>query len=179
MHLHLHPVPYTLHPEHCTLNTAPCTLHLAHFTLHLAPCTCTSISIYFPRVSIKRWIYQQIVASSAPFHPVLPAPVFVASILVPASSLSQVHLLLHFHLHHLHHLHLHLHLPQHHDTLNEPLAEGVVRSVFSPLHFSLSSEGAVSSSGYAAQLCILYYILLYEDTRLSAPRGSRGAQATR
>ena len=44
---------------------------------------------------------------------------------------------------------------------------------------TLTSAGQVSGSGYTAQLCILYYILLYEDTRLAAPRGSRGAQALR
>ena len=51
---------------------------------------------------------------------------------------------------------------------NEPLTEAEIQTVFSPPMFDLASEtGAVSSSGYTAQLCILYYILLYEDTRLT------------
>ena len=31
----------------------------------------------------------------------------------------------------------------------------------------------MSSSGYTAQLCVLYYILLYEDTRLAASTNSQ------
>jgi integrator complex subunit 2 len=98
------------------------------------------------RVSIKSWIYRQILSSASPLHPVLPplVEVFVTSILLPSSSRSNQH-----------------------EHLNEPLSEAEVRSVFAPPHFSLDSAGHVSSSGYTAQLCILYYILLYEDTRLS------------
>jgi hypothetical protein len=43
-----------------------------------------------------------------------------------------------------------------------------------PPHFSLDSAGQVSSSGYTVQLCILYYILPCEDTRLSAPAAPVG-----
>jgi len=101
------------------------------------------------RVSIKSWIYQQILSSTSPLHPVLPPliEVFVNSILLPSSSRSTQH-----------------------EHLNEPLTEAEVRSVFQPPHFSLDSPGQVSSSGYTAQLAILYYILLYEDTRLSSGR---------
>jgi len=101
------------------------------------------------RVSIKSWIYRQILSSTSPLHPVLPPliEVFVTSILLPSSSRSSQH-----------------------EHLNEPLTEAEVRSVFQPPHFSLDSAGQVSSSGYTAQLAILYYILLYEDTRLSSGR---------
>lgn len=101
------------------------------------------------RVSIKCWIYRQILSCSSPLHPVLPPliEVFVTSILLPSSNRTNLH-----------------------EHLNEPLSESEVRSVFAPPHFSLDSKGQVSSSGYTAQLCILYYILLYEDTRLSNSR---------
>ena len=101
------------------------------------------------RVSIKPWIYRQILSSSSPLHPVIPSliEVFVSSILLPSSSRSNQH-----------------------EHLNEPLSEAEVRSVFSPPHFSLDSGGQVSSSGYTAQLAILYYILLYEDSRLTCAR---------
>jgi len=103
------------------------------------------------RVSIKSWIYRQILSSTSPLHPVLPPliEVFVTSILLPSSSRSSQH-----------------------EHLNEPLTEAEVRSVFQPPHFSLDSAGQVSTSGYTAQLAILYYILLYEDTRLSSGRAA-------
>merc|ERR1712130_756811 len=103
------------------------------------------------RVSIKSWIYRQILSSTSPLHPVLPPliEVFVTSILLPSSSRSSQH-----------------------EHLNEPLTEAEVRSVFQQPHFSLDSAGQVSTSGYTAQLAILYYILLYEDTRLSSGRST-------
>jgi len=99
------------------------------------------------KVSIKPWIYKQLCSSSAPLHPVLPPLIeaYVTSILLPSSARGTT------------------------DYLNEPLSEAEIRSVFSPPMFGLDTAGQVSSSGYTAQLCILYYILLYEDTRLSLP----------
>jgi len=99
------------------------------------------------KVSIKPWIYKQICNSCAPLHPVLPPLIeaYVSSILIPSSARATT------------------------DHLNEPLSESEIRSVFSPPMFSLDRSGQVSSSGYTAQLCILYYILLYEDIRLSLP----------
>eukprot|EP00092_Neocalanus_flemingeri_P019401 GFUD01021015.1.p1 GENE.GFUD01021015.1~~GFUD01021015.1.p1 ORF type:complete len:1102 (+),score=357.95 GFUD01021015.1:297-3602(+) len=99
------------------------------------------------KVSIKPWIYRQLCSSCAPLHPVLPPLIeaYVTSILLPSSARGTT------------------------DYLNEPLSEAEIRSVFSPPLFSLDTSGQVSSSGYTAQLCILYYILLYEDTRLSLP----------
>jgi len=99
------------------------------------------------KVSIKPWIYKQLCSSCAPLHPVLPPLIeaYVTSILLPSSARGTT------------------------DYLNEPLSEAEIRSVFSPPMFSLDTTGEVSSSGYTAQLCILYYILLYEDTRLSIP----------
>jgi len=99
------------------------------------------------KVSIKPWIYRQLCSSRAPLHPVLPPLIeaYVSSILLPSSARGTT------------------------DYLNEPLTEAEIRSVFSPPMFSLDTTGQVSSSGYTAQLCILYYILLYEDTRLSLP----------
>ena len=74
-------------------------------------------------------------------HPVLPPLIeaYVTSILLPSSARGTT------------------------DYLNEPEIR------FSPPLFSLDTSGQVSSSGYTAQLCILYYILLYKDTRLSLP----------
>jgi len=111
------------------------------------------------RVNIKPWIYQQLLCSQAPLHPVLPPLIeaYISSILTTPSSRSGV------------------------ECHNDPLTEAEIRAVFAPPLFNLDSvtnnkaasglqlstnQRAVSSSGYSAQLCILYYILLYEDTRL-------------
>jgi len=109
------------------------------------------------RVNIKPWIYQQLLCSQAPLHPVLPPLIeaYISSILTTPSSRSGV------------------------ECHNDPLTEAEIRAVFAPPRFNLDSatnqkaafglsanQRAVSSSGYSAQLCILYYILLYEDTRL-------------
>ena len=98
------------------------------------------------RVNIAPWIYGQLTVSRAPLHPVLPPllEAYIASVLTVPSSRAGA------------------------ECHNEPLTEAEIQTVFSPPMFDLASEtGAVSSSGYTAQLCILYYILLYEDTRLT------------
>ena len=74
------------------------------------------------------------------------------------------------------------------ESHNSPLTEAEIRAVFSPPQFRLDTETgpgkdhndddndendhinlmiliSVSSSGFSAQLCLLYYILLYEDIR--------------
>ena len=106
------------------------------------------------RVNIKPWIYQQLVSSQAPLHPVLPPLIeaYISSILTTPSNRAGI------------------------ECHNEPLTEAEVREVFSEPMLRLSaedSENAVSSSGYTAQLCVLYYILLYEDTRLTASTNSQ------
>ena len=51
---------------------------------------------------------------------------------------------------------------------NEPLEEEEVRQVFSAPLFSTDTGPGdqVSSSGYVTQLCLLFYVLLYEEVRL-------------
>jgi len=130
------------------------------------------------RVSIKSWIYRQICSSSSPLHPILPQliDVYVTSILVPSSTRAAYT-----------------------EHLNEPLTEAEIRQVFSknvfftasptyrtPHRHSRSSTPASPhqnrssrsrtpqtldpGDALAAQLLMLYYILLYEDVRLSNMR---------
>ena len=102
------------------------------------------------KVNIKPWIYQQLISTKAPLHPVLPPLIeaYISSVLTTPSSRAGA------------------------ECHNEPLTESEIKAVFSPPMFNLGSEtGPVSSSGFAAQLCILYYILLYEDSRLTASSG--------
>ena len=105
------------------------------------------------RVNIKPWVYRQLVASQAPLHPVLPSLIesFTSSVLTVPHSRTNI------------------------ESHNEPLTEAEIRAVFSAPHFTLDTvTGPVSSSGFAAQLCILYYILLYEDIRQQT--GSSGSK---
>jgi len=118
------------------------------------------------RVSIKSWIYSQVLHSCLPLHPVLPqlVEVYVASILVPGQGQAAQH-----------------RRPNGvNELLNEPLSEEEVRAVFQPPHFNLAAlkETEVSSSGYTAQLCMLLYVLLYEDLRLSIPKAGTPASAS-
>ena len=109
------------------------------------------------RVNIKPWVYRQLVASQAPLHPALPPLIesFTNSVLTAPNSRTHI------------------------ESHNEPLTEAEIRAVFSPPHFRLDTDKvsgaggaqAVSSSGFAAQLCILYYILLYEDIRQQQQAG--------
>ena len=108
------------------------------------------------RVNIKPWIYQQLVSSQAPLHPVLPPLIeaYISSILTTPSNRAGL------------------------ECHNEPLTEAEVSRVFSEPMLRLDAEdGSVSSSGYTAQLCVLYYILLYEDTRLTATTSRQGQTA--
>lgn len=122
------------------------------------------------RVPIKDWIYRQICSSVPPLHPVLPAlvEVYVNSILVPSPKAPQEH-------------------------TNCPMSEDEIRRVFqnsvfgaqfdgskqhsSPAVVVMSTDGkdtdteelpgVVSSPSLTSQLLLLYYLLLYEDVRLT------------
>ncbi len=92
------------------------------------------------KVPIKDWIYRQITGSTLPIHPVLPAllEVYTQSILVPGTStVGSTKVLL--------------------ELTNEPLTDEEVLGVFKTFH----------NKHLAPQLLILYYLLLYEDNRLS------------
>ena len=108
------------------------------------------------RVNIKPWVYRQLVASQAPLHPALPPLIesYTSSVLTVPHSRTNI------------------------ESHNEPLTEAEIRAVFSAPQFRLDTvDGPVSSSGFAAQLCILYYILLYEDIRQqAASTGSTGSK---
>lgn len=99
------------------------------------------------RVPIKTWIYRQIMESRAPLHPLLPSlvEVYVTSILTFNSPSAK---------------------NQHQQQTNadlighDPISEEEIRAVFANSVLS-------SSSSLTAQLLILYYVLLYEDTRLT------------
>ena len=102
------------------------------------------------RVNISPWVYRQLVSTSDPLHPVLPSLIqsFTSSLLLSPNSRANI------------------------ESHNEPFTETEIRAVFSPPQFRMDTvTGPVSSSGLAAQLCILYYILLFEDIRLTAASG--------
>ncbi|KAK6641527.1 hypothetical protein RUM44_013239 [Polyplax serrata] len=122
------------------------------------------------RVPIKNWIYRQVCNSVAPLHPVLPAliEVYVNSILVPPSSKLYDQ-----------------------TNTNQPLSENEIRQIFQNSVFGSqfdnksTSKKSVSSinekceqdnemdseinlePSLTSQLLLLYYLLLYEDTRLA------------
>ncbi|XP_067132285.1 integrator complex subunit 2 isoform X1 [Centruroides vittatus] len=112
------------------------------------------------KVPIKDWIYKQICNTVPPLHPVLPAliEVYVNSVLIPSSKGT-------------------------HDTTNEPITEEEILSVFknsvfiphdvsSKIGNQIDSEAMdvdkeEKPASLTSQLLLLYYLLLYEDTRLS------------
>ncbi|XP_015906555.1 integrator complex subunit 2 isoform X2 [Parasteatoda tepidariorum] len=108
------------------------------------------------KVPIKDWIYKQICCTIPPLHPVLPGliEVYVNSVLTPSSKGSV-------------------------DTTNEPITEEEILTVFSKSvfmcqdqaktisHTSKSMLQELNKSSLTSQLLLLYYLLLYEDTRLS------------
>ncbi|XP_065348330.1 integrator complex subunit 2 [Cloeon dipterum] len=98
------------------------------------------------RVPIKDWIYRQICFSDSPLHPVLPSlvEVYVGSILVPANKA----------------------LDQQTHTTNEPISEAEIKRVFNASTFQSGSKE--SQPSLTSQLLLLYYVLHYEDLRLSS-----------
>lgn len=105
---------------------------------------------------IKDWIYKQVCCTVPPLHPVLPAliEVYVNSVLTPSSKGSV-------------------------DTTNEPITDEEILSVFSKSVFMSQEQEKLTSdevhpmdtdekpSSLTSQLLLLYYLLLYEDTRLA------------
>lgn len=116
------------------------------------------------KVPIKSWIYRQIVSSTTPLHPVLPAliEVYVNSIVAPMAKGPLEH-------------------------THKPLSEEEVIRVFqkSPIGAHLITNNKIyalevdtkpnlelddnvtGSPSITSQLLLLYYLLLYEDVRLS------------
>lgn len=106
------------------------------------------------KVPIKDWIYRQFCSSISPLHPVLPAlvEVYVNSILVPNSKSPN-------------------------ENTNQPIEEEDIRKVFR----DFISQGSVAENkspetdipvSLTPQLLMLYYVLHYEDVRLSTQAGS-------
>jgi integrator complex subunit 2 len=111
-------------------------------------------------VNIKNWIYKQICTSVSPLHPVLPmlVEVYVNSVIMPTSKNTET---------------------------NKPLTENEIRRVFQSsifgqyfdqkqsifnMDFDLNSENqdvVVDNTSLTPQLLLLYYLLLYEDCRLT------------
>lgn len=112
-------------------------------------------------VNIKHWIYKQICTSVSPLHPVLPllVEVYVNSIILPNS--------------------------KNVEQCNKPLSENEIRTVYQSsifgkyfdvkqsifyMDFDVSPENqdvVVSEASLTPQLLLLYYLLLYEDCRLT------------
>lgn len=111
------------------------------------------------KVSIKQWIYRQICNSTAPIHPVLPNLIeaYINSIIIPNTKTNS-------------------------DHTHSPITEEEIRRIFQNsvfgTHFNVKKINSqlekVSNDNLdtkkptlASQLLLLYYLLLYEDTRLS------------
>ncbi|KRT81668.1 hypothetical protein AMK59_6056 [Oryctes borbonicus] len=111
-------------------------------------------------VSIKNWIYKQICVSVNPLHPVLPllVDVYVNSIILPNI--------------------------KHVEQSNKPLTENEIRRVFQSSIFGQyfnekksffamdfdtaeNHDVVISETSLTPQLLLLYYLLLYEDCRLT------------
>lgn len=110
-------------------------------------------------VNIKNWIFRQICASTAPLHPVLPllVEVYVNSVLLPNAKTAEF--------------------------TNKPLTESEIRrvfqrSIFGPYFNKAKAffdeehdDVSVLQECSTPQLLLLYYLLLYEDLRLSNAQG--------
>lgn len=120
------------------------------------------------KVPIKSWIYKQICNSSAPLHPVLPSliEVYVNSIIVPTAKAPIEH----------------THKPLSKEDILRVFKCSVIGNnidvsrkiddfdIKSPPSENVSSDlndECADSSNLTAQLLLLYYLLLYEDVRLS------------
>ncbi|CAG5021643.1 unnamed protein product [Parnassius apollo] len=116
------------------------------------------------KVPIKNWIYRQICSCTAPLHPVMPAlvEVYVSSILVINNKGAN-------------------------EYVNKPITEEEIRKVFRNSIFGVNFDSQTSKPfspmetdsaessvdiqiekpTLASQLLLIYYLLLYEDVRLS------------
>ncbi|KAK7576672.1 hypothetical protein V9T40_012958 [Parthenolecanium corni] len=96
------------------------------------------------KVNVKSWIFKQICTSTVPLHPLLPSliDVYVNSMLNVTNKLP------------------------HEPVVNERIGEEEILEVFKD---SLSEEGSIEAKNrsFMPQLLLLYYVLLYEDVRLS------------
>lgn len=105
------------------------------------------------RVQIKTWVYRQICDSRPPLHPLLPSlvEVYVSSILTftpPKNQQNQAGSI---------------------DLGHDPISEEEIRAVFANSFFRNGSRTVTRGQEHSvtAQLLLLYYALLYEDTRLT------------
>jgi integrator complex subunit 2 len=106
------------------------------------------------RVPIKNWVYRQLCESRPPLHPLLPSlvEVYVSSILTLTPSKSQQN-----------------QSAGSIDIGHDPISEEEIRVVFAN-SFSKNVRRASTDGqehSVTAQLLLLYYALLYEDTRLT------------
>nr|CAG4641461.1 EOG090X0154 [Eurycercus lamellatus] len=105
------------------------------------------------RVPIKTWIYRQICESRSPLHPLLPqlVEVYVSSILTftPGKNQNQPTAGASI------------------DLGHDPVSEDEIRAVFAR-SFPRGKSGQPGQPEYSvtAQLLLVYYVLLYEDTRV-------------
>lgn len=117
------------------------------------------------KVPIKSWIYRQICNSSAPLHPVLPSliEVYVNSIIVPTGKAIE-----------------HTHKALSKEDIMRVFRNSVIGNHLNTVKkiddFDIKSPPSENvaidddfqcASHLTAQLLLLYYLLLYEDTRLS------------
>ncbi|EFX85507.1 hypothetical protein DAPPUDRAFT_300423 [Daphnia pulex] len=108
------------------------------------------------RVPIKTWVYRQLCESRPPLHPLLPSlvEVYVSSILTLSPSKSQQN---------------QSGVAGSIDIGHDPISEEEIRVVFAN-SFSRNVRRASTDGqehSVTAQLLLLYYALLYEDTRLT------------
>ncbi|XP_065215851.1 integrator complex subunit 2 [Planococcus citri] len=96
------------------------------------------------KVNVKGWIYKQICASTVPLHPLLPSliDVYVNSMLNISNKLP------------------------YESVVNERITEEEIMAVFKD-SLSHAENHETKTKSFMPQLLLLYYILLYEDVRLS------------
>ena len=87
------------------------------------------------------WIYTQLCHCTTPIHPLIPPLIeaFVNSIIVPSAKT---------------------------DRTNEPITEKEIRAVFEEEE-PMEAEGKGQRSKFTAQILMMYYTLLYQDTLLN------------
>ncbi|XP_022248205.1 LOW QUALITY PROTEIN: integrator complex subunit 2-like [Limulus polyphemus] len=153
-----HAVKVPVTPNLCSNTTGFLPVHCIHQLLK-------SRAFTKHKVPIKDWIYRQICNTVPPLHPVLPPliEVYVNSVIIPSSKSAQ-------------------------DTTNEPITEDEImavfkNSIFVPRASKNNSSRPSSRSGRStpiametneetpssltSQMLLLYYLLLYKDTRLA------------